>query len=302
MSETILEIRNLFKNYGNVVAIENVSFKIKKGDFFCLLGQNGAGKSTIINIISGILKSNSGMVYINNESDSQHIREKIGVVYQNNVLDAELTVKQNLMIRGSLYLKSRLDIKTRYNELVKEFDLNHLENRKYKTLSGGQKRKIELIRALFSRPEILLLDEPTTGLDPETRREVWKSILKLKTRDELTIFLTTHYLEETEDSDHIIMIHKGKIIAEGTPKDLKNKLNNNVLFLETQQIQNLIKILNDIGVSYKNDLSQFIIQFKDIIEMANIINLAKDIIENVEIRQTSMDDVFLNLIKGEQSS
>ena len=188
----IVRVENLVKSYGDVLAVNDISFSVRRGSLFAFLGPNGAGKSTTINIMTTLLDANSGKVFLNEQTDDVYFRNKIGVVFQGNVLDDDLTVKENLYYRGSLYMNDKNLVKQRYNELSNYLNLSEFENQRFKTLSGGQKRRAEIARALFSNPEILLLDEPTTGLDPETRQIVWKVIDDLKNKHGLTIFLTTH--------------------------------------------------------------------------------------------------------------
>ena len=204
----IMRVENLVKSYGDVIAVNDISFSVRRGSLFAFLGPNGAGKSTTINIMTTLLDANSGKVYLNEQTDDVYFRNKIGVVFQGNVLDNDLTVKENLVFRGSLYMNDKHLVMKRYHELREYLNFSEFENQRYKTLSGGQKRRAEIARALFSNPEILLLDEPTTGLDPETRQIVWKVIDDLKNNRGMTIFLTTHYMEEAANADHVVIINK----------------------------------------------------------------------------------------------
>ncbi|MFP4177898.1 MAG: ABC transporter ATP-binding protein, partial [Acholeplasmataceae bacterium] len=206
--DRIIRIENLVKTYGDVVAVNDISFGVERGSLFAFLGPNGAGKSTTINILTTLLKADSGRVYLNDREDPVYFRTRIGVVFQENVLDGELTVEENLLYRGALYMNDRARVWERYQQLVDYLGLNDFSHQRFRTLSGGQKRRVEIARALFSNPEILLLDEPTTGLDPETRQVVWGVIDDLRQRDRLTIFLTTHYMEEAANADHVIIIDR----------------------------------------------------------------------------------------------
>ena len=222
----IIKIDNLNKSYGSIKAVNNLSFRVKDGELFSFLGINGAGKSTTINMICGELKKDSGTILVCDkevDSDDKYIKRKIGVVFQESLLDKSLTVYDNLKIKASLYGITGNDFVKRYNELSKLFDLYEIERQTISQLSGGQKRRVDIARAIIHNPEILILDEPTTGLDPGTRKKIWKVLNSLRKNSKLTIFLTTHYMEEAVDSDYIVILDKGSIVAEGTPLELKNK-------------------------------------------------------------------------------
>ena len=224
--EEIISIKNLNKTFKEVKAVNNLSFKVKKGEFFAFLGINGAGKSTTISIMCGELTRDSGEVYIdgkNIDEQMESIKVNMGVVYQKNVLDDPLTVKDNLKFRAALYGIHGKEFEEKYEKLASLLDFADLSSRTYGKLSGGQKRRVDIARALIHDPEILILDEPTTGLDPQTRKTVWKVVNDLRKEKGLTVFLTTHYMEEVTDADYIVILNKGEIVAEGSPLELKNK-------------------------------------------------------------------------------
>jgi len=295
----IVRVENLVKSYGEVLAVNDISFTIKRGSLFAFLGPNGAGKSTTINIMTTLLDANSGKVYLNDQTDEVYFRNKIGVVFQGNVLDDFLTVKENLMYRGSLYQSKKSEVKQRYEELKEYLHLEEFENQRFNTLSGGQKRRAEIARALFSNPEILLLDEPTTGLDPETRQVVWRVIDDLKKKHGLTIFLTTHYMEEAANADHVVIIHKGKIVAQGTPAELKDEFSYDRLKIVPLNREKLLKTLNDLNRVYEKVADQYIIQVNDPQDSIGLIEILKDNIKQFEVLMGTMDDVFINVIGGE---
>ena len=223
--ENIIEINGLCKNYGDIKALNNLSFKVKEGELFAFLGINGAGKSTAINIICGSLIRDSGDVIINEfdiNENSENIKKELGVVFQNSVLDKPLSVYDNLESRAALYGILGEEFKTRLSELSEILDFKDLIKRQVGKLSGGQKRRIDIARALLNHPKILILDEPTTGLDPKTRRILWDAIAKIQKEEKMTVFLTTHYMEEAADADYVVIIDGGVKIAEGTPLELKN--------------------------------------------------------------------------------
>ena len=211
--DKILEVNHLTKKFGDLVAVNDISFYVKRGELYAFLGQNGAGKSTTIRMMITLLTKDSGTVKLNGKVDEAYIRNKIGVVFQENVLDNLLTVKENLISRGALYANNKKEVLERYQYLIDYLKLKEIENQRFKTLSGGQKRRVEIARALFANPELLILDEPTTGLDPETRQIVWHVINDLRQQKGITVFLTTHYMEEAAHADHIVIIHKGNIVV-----------------------------------------------------------------------------------------
>ncbi|VEU79937.1 ABC transporter ATP-binding protein [Haploplasma axanthum] len=302
MRENILEVKDLIKKYDKITAVDGINFSVKKGSLFAFLGPNGAGKSTTIKIITTLLKQDSGWFMINSNSDEDYIRKKIGVVFQDNVLDDFLTVKENLIYRGSLYINNKNDILIRYNQLVDKLSLKEIENQKFKDLSGGQKRRTEIARALFSSPEILLLDEPTTGLDPETRKQVWKTLNDLKEKENITIFLTTHYMEEASDADYIVIIDKGKIKVEGTPSELKNKYSFDYLKIVPNNKKELENYISNQKIVYKKIADQYIIKVDSAKQAISYIEDLKENIKQFEVIKGTLDDVFINVIGEENVS
>ena len=294
----IMRVENLFKSYNNLKAVDDVSFKIKRGSLFAFLGPNGAGKSTTISIMTKLLKADGGKVYLNEQTNDVYFRNKIGVVFQGNILDDNLTVKENLIFRGSSYIKSKKDVFKRYEELKDYLEFSDYENQRYKTLSGGQKRRAEIARALFSNPEILLLDEPTTGLDPETRQIVWNVIDDLKNNSGMTIFLTTHYMEEAANADHVVIIDKGKIVVEGTPAFLKKKYSSDLLKIVSKNKTNFENLLKGLNRDYTKIADQYIIKASDTEDVLSLINKIDNNINKFEVTKGTMDDVFINVVGG----
>lgn len=297
--DAIIRVDHLVKSYGDIKAVQDISFLVRRGSLFAFLGPNGAGKSTTINVMTTLLDADSGQVYLNERTDEAYFRQKIGVVFQGNVLDDDLTVKENLILRGALYLNSKKAVKERYDELANYLHLNEFENQRFKTLSGGQKRRAEIARALFSNPEVLLLDEPTTGLDPETRQLVWKVIEDLRTNKHMTIFLTTHYMEEAANADHVVIINKGVIVAEGTPAQLKDKYSQDRLKIVPRDKQKMRDFLDSNKRFYQKIADQFVIPVEDSQEAIKIIDLIRDNIIQFEMIQGTMDDVFIEVIGGD---
>lgn len=296
--EEILKITNVSKSFGKVKAVNNISFKVKKGEMFAYLGVNGAGKSTTISMICGTLKKDNGNIIVCGEDinkNSNYIKNKIGVVFQNSVLDQTLSVYDNLKYRASLYDITGNEFKKRFQELAKMFELNEIKNQKVKTLSGGQRRRVDIARAIIHNPEFLILDEPTTGLDPNTRKKLWNIIRNLREKNGMTVFLTTHYMEEATDADFIIIIEKGKIITEGTPLDLKNKYAKDIISIyhvEENDVKNL-------ELPYTKIRDGFKLEIENTSLATDLIIKNKEVFKDYEIIKGKMDDVFLNATGSE---
>ncbi|MDY0210807.1 MAG: ABC transporter ATP-binding protein [Acholeplasma sp.] len=298
--DIILSVSNLKKSFGDIKAVNDISFNVRRGSLFAFLGPNGAGKSTTINMISTLLEKDNGKILLNNQSDDTYFRHKIGVVFQANILDNDLTVKENLIYRGALYINDQKGVLKRYEELKSYLRLDEFENQRFKTLSGGQKRRAEIARALFSNPEILFLDEPTTGLDPETRQVVWRVIDQLRKEKGMTIFLTTHYMEEAAIADHVVIINKGVIVAEGTPTELKSKHSYDRLKIVPIDKKTLTTYLDSIKKPYFKISDEYIMQVDEATVAIDIICNQKDNIKQFEVIKGTMDDVFIEVIGSDQ--
>ena len=303
--DNIIEIKNLRKTFGEIVAVDNISFSVKKGSFFAFLGLNGAGKSTTINMICGVYKKDNGEIFIDekNIDDSfEQIKPLLGVVYQDSVLDKQLSVKDNLISRASLYGITKEQFYKKLDELDRLFKIKELLDRPLGKLSGGQRRRVDIVRAVIHSPKILILDEPTTGLDPKTRKMVWNAVDTLRKENNLTIFLTTHYMEEVSDADNVIILDKGKIVAEGTPLELKNKYTGDFISLYNIS-EDEVKTLN---LPYKKLTDCFKIEVDNTSQATNLILKHPSIFKDYEITKGKMDDVFLavtgkNLSQGENN-
>ena len=291
---TIIKIDNLTKTYGSLKAVDDLSFEIRKGELFAFLGVNGAGKSTTINIICGQLKKDEGTVIIdelNLDDNLAKIKKKIGVVFQASILDPQLTVKDNLEIKASLYGLSRKEIKSRVGELAEILDFKSYLNRPFAKLSGGQKRRIDIARALLNKPDILILDEPTTGLDPQTRKMIWAVITKLRKENNMTVLLTTHYMEEASEADYVVIIDQGKMVAHGTPLDLKNKYVGDYMLIYNVKEEDVKKL----GLPYINIPNGYKIEVNDTLEATNLIVNNRELFVDYELIKGKMDDVFLKV-------
>lgn len=297
---TIIEVDHLVKSYGENRAVDDITFNVEKGSLFAFLGTNGAGKTTTINILTTLLKPDAGRVMIGGSKlggQDQKIREEIGVVFQNGVLDDLLTVKENLLVRGSFYKLSGNRLKERINEAAKITECTEIMNMKYGKLSGGQKRRADIARALINRPEILFLDEPTTGLDPKTRRSIWNAIHRMQEQFGMTIFLTTHYMEEAANADKVTIIKRGHIIEEGTPVVLKEKYTSDVLKIYNPHAE-LCPWLEQKGISYTYNASVAEIKVNSPTEALEILKYLEEVnnLSSFEMIHGTMDDVFLNVM------
>ena len=293
-----ITVKNLSKNYDKTTAVDHISFSVKEGEFFAFLGENGAGKSTTINILCTIFEKTEGEVEVFSlklgEEDDK-IREKIGIVFQNSVLDGVLTVKENLLTRASYYGIHKEEILERLQPLMQAFELEGIWNKRYEKLSGGQRRRADIIRALLHNPKILFLDEPTTGLDPMSRKLVWEYIDYLRKEKQMTIFLTTHYMEEVRDADRVVILDKGRIVAEDTPAALKRKYTNTKLIWYAEKCGDNELVLKDMVYSYEADHYIVPLESKEKFHLSEFLYTNRNKIRDYEIVKGSMDDVFLNL-------
>lgn len=290
----IIEVKNLKKYFGNIKAVDDLSFEVEKGSLFAFLGLNGAGKSTTINIICGDLEKDSGEVFVsgkNVDSELSSIKSMLGVVYQESVLDKQLTVKDNLECRALLYGLKGCEFQERLEKIDELFKVKELLNRPVGKLSGGQRRRVDIARAILHEPQILILDEPTTGLDPQTRKMVWSAVEKLRKENEITVFLTTHYMEEVTDADNVVILDAGKIVASGSPLQLKTEYSGDYIRLYNIKEKD-VKLLN---VPYTKLPECFVIEVKSSKEATSLILKNPDIFEDYEIVKGKMDDVFLTV-------
>ena len=293
----IIEIKDLKKSFKDVNAVDGVSFNVKEGELFAFLGINGAGKSTTINVISGILQKDSGEVKIcgyDIDKDADKIKGKIGIVFQGSALDKKMSVYDNLKSRAALYGIFGQEFKTRLNELCELLDFKDILKRPLNKLSGGQKRRIDIARALFHNPQLLILDEPTTGLDPKTRKIVWQVIDKPRAECGLTVFLTTHYMEEAAEADYVVILDGGKKVAEGTPHELKNLYANDFVRFYSN-IDEAEKLLAPLGYIMKKEKQFLEVELKKTNEATEIIKKNPELFTDFEVLKGNMDNVFLKV-------
>lgn len=281
----LIETFNLTKKYGKKLALNKVNLKINRGQLVAYLGTNGAGKSTTINILIGLLKPTSGTITYAKDL-------KIGVVFQNSVLDDVLTVKDNLYLRARMY---RTFSKEWLEKLIGLIGIRSFLNQKYGTLSGGQKRRVDIARALIDHPDILFLDEPTTGLDLQTRIVIWDLLQKLQKEQGLTIFLTTHYLEEAENADQMYILENGNVLAEGSAEEIKEKYAPNRLLIRLKQGQTFSTNFKQIS---KSD-NQIEIDGLNSNQVIDLLHKFEDKIDTFEYRKGSIDDAFIKIAEKE---
>ena len=288
----IIAIDHLHKSFGSVKAVQDLSFRVKEGELFAFLGINGAGKTTTIHILCGQLSKDSGNVTLcgtNIDEDADRIKRSIGVVFQNSVLDRDLSVRDNLASRAALYGISGKDFRIRLEELSRLLNFQDLLGRPVGKLSGGQRRRIDIARALLHKPRILILDEPTTGLDPQTRSTLWRVIGDLRKTDNMTVFLTTHYMEEAADADYVVILDHGQIAAEGTPLMLKNTYTGDYITLYSQSEAQVQKL----GVPYEPIRDAFRVSVPNTATATELILEYPEVFRDYEITKGKMDDVFL---------
>ena len=288
----IIEISNLYKSFSDVKAVQDISFNVKTGELFAFLGVNGAGKSTTINIMCGQLSKDSGSIIINGsniDKEPTKIKDVLGVVFQGSVLDSALSVYDNLQSRAALYGITGEAFKARLSELSSLLDFEGFINRPLGKLSGGQRRRIDIARALLHDPKILILDEPTTGLDPQTRKLLWNVITDLRKDKGMTVFLTTHYMEEAADADYIVILDSGRISAQGTPLELKNKYTGDFITIYNAKESDILTL----GMEYEKLRDAYKLSVPSTSAATELIINHPDLFTDYEITKGKMDDVFL---------
>ncbi|MDF2999952.1 MAG: transporter related protein [Bacillota bacterium] len=296
--DKIIDVSNLCKSYGQLDAVKNLSFYVERGKLFSFLGPNGAGKSTTIDILCTLMSYNGGEVIVdglNLRRDHQAIRHRIGVVFQDGLLDSLLTVRENLTARAGFYMSDKAEIKKAVFWAAQATELGEFIDRPYGKLSGGQRRRSDIARALINTPKILFLDEPTTGLDPQTRKSIWNAIKQLRDKTGMTIFLTTHYMEEAAESDYIIVLDHGEIAAKGTPAELKTRYATDSLKLNGLNESALRQVLMDLERNFIVSFGEFTIPLSDTMEALPILEKCKAYIRSFQVLQGTMDDAFIGI-------
>ena len=299
----MIEVKDLVKDYKDIHAVRGISFSVKKGSFFAFLGENGAGKSTTINILSTRLKKTAGSVRIGThyiDEDDNAIQRDLGVVFQGNMLDDFLTARENLSMRGKLYGMKKEKISARIDTLAKQMGLTEFLDRRYGQLSGGQKRRADIARALIHEPKLLILDEPTTGLDPKTRQSVWQTIKSLSQETGLTVFLTTHYMEEASEADYIVIIDAGVIKAEGSPQMLRSAYSTDRLVMMPKDRQRLIEALRRMKKPFDESKETVMVELAHSMAAMDILTEQQAHISEFEVIRGNMDDVFIRVLSDNQ--
>ena len=281
----MIEVKNLVKKYGNHLAVNNIHLQFEKGTFNAILGPNGAGKSTTISMLIGLKQPTKGEIIYEPGA-------KIGMVFQTSVLDEMLTVRENLAIRARQYKGLKPN---RVSDLIGRLGLSAFQKQRYGTLSGGQKRRVDIARALLHSPDLLFLDEPTTGLDIQTRKSIWDLLYQLQREEGMTVVLTTHYLDEADEADQIYIVDHGKVIAQGSALDIKSRYAKNILKIRFKEIQQ-IESLKTSGMSVEQQSQlEYVFQPESEREAIDYLAQVRDRIAHFEFRPGTMDDAFIAL-------
>lgn len=300
MADMVIQVKGLKKYFGDIKAVDNISFEVGQGELFGFLGINGAGKSTTINMLCTVFPPTEGEITVcgfKAGRENGQIRKQIGVVYQNNCLDGRLTVKENLFTRGALYEKNSRKLAENISRTCEILELTDVYGRRFAKLSGGQKRRCEIARALVNTPQVMFLDEPTTGLDPATRKKVWQCLDRLRKEEKMTIFLTTHYMEEAAKASHIAIIDGGVLKEYGTPFSLKENYAKDQLKLipKRERADELAGYLAGKKTKFRKREEFLVVDLSESMAALPVLNEVKEWIGGFEVVQGSMDDVFLNV-------
>lgn len=293
---SIIKVENFSKKYGDFKAVDNISFTVEEGSIFAFLGPNGAGKTTTINTLCTILDKTEGNIEINGHDVSKEkglVRKDIGIVFQDSTLDEKLTVEENLKYHCSFYKVPKTEIQERIDFALNLVDLKEWKKAIVGGLSGGMKRRVEIARGLVHYPKVLFLDEPTTGLDPQTRANVWEYIQKLQKQKNITIFLTTHYMDEAEVCSKVVIMDHGKIIAHDTPENLKRRYTSTEVEVNYTKSDKLEKILKEQNIPYKMEENKIMFRTKDSSVALNILSVCKETITDFEVKKGTLNEVFL---------
>jgi multidrug/hemolysin transport system ATP-binding protein len=292
----IIEVAGLKKSYGAVQAVKGIDFYVEAGKIFAFLGPNGAGKSTTIDIICTFLKADAGTIEVDGNllgRDDNAIRQSIGAVFQDGLLDPLLTVQENLRIRAGFYGLRGKQLEKTIREIAERVGIFEILKRPYGNLSGGQRRRCDIARALVNTPKILFLDEPTTGLDPQTRKSVWETITKLQRDAGMTIFLTTHYMEEAAEADFVIVIDDGNIVAKGTPSDLKERFTSDKLTMISKEPEALAARLTQAGLVPEVVADRVTLRVANTLAALPLLETYKESITGFTVTTGTMDDAFI---------
>lgn len=294
----IIDVKNFTKKYGNFTAVNDISFQVEEGTVFAFLGPNGAGKSTTINTLCTIFEKTSGTLLIDGKdvtTKKSEVRSTIGVVFQDSTLDAKMTIDENLKMHCVFYNIPKKEVEERIQFVLKLVDLLAERRKLVGALSGGMKRRVEIARGLIHYPKVLFLDEPTTGLDPQTRAHIWEYIIKLQKERNITIFLTTHYMEEAEICNKIAIMDGGVIVAHDTPYNLKKEYTKDKAYITTAKEKELEQLLEQFNLEYVKKLGYYKVDAENKHDLLQVLSIQKDVITDIEIKKGTFNDVFLEI-------
>ena len=295
---SIIEVKNFTKKYGDFIAVNDISFQVEEGSIFAFLGPNGAGKSTTINTLCTIFEKTSGVLLIDGKdvtTQKSEVRSTIGVVFQDSTLDSKMTIDENLKMHCVFYNIPKKEVEERIQFVLKLVDLLDERKKLVSALSGGMKRRVEIARGLIHYPKVLFLDEPTTGLDPQTRAHIWEYIIKLQKEKNITIFLTTHYMEEAEICNKIAIIDNGRIVAHDTPYALKKEFTRDKAYITTKNEEGLEQLLAQYELNYVKKEGYYRVEAEKLDCLLQVLSLHKEEISNIEIKKGTFNDVFLEI-------
>jgi ABC-2 type transport system ATP-binding protein len=295
---SIIEVKNFTKKYGDFIAVNDISFQVEEGSIFAFLGPNGAGKSTTINTLCTIFEKTSGVLLIDGKdvtTQKSEVRSTIGVVFQDSTLDTKMTIDENLKMHCIFYNIPKKEVEERIQFVLKLVDLLDERKKLVSALSGGMKRRVEIARGLIHYPKVLFLDEPTTGLDPQTRAHIWEYIIKLQKEKNITIFLTTHYMEEAEICNKIAIIDNGRIVAHDTPYALKKEFTRDKAYITTKNEEGLEQLLAQYELNYVKKEGYYRVEAEKLDCLLQVLSLHKEEISNIEIKKGTFNDVFLEI-------
>lgn len=295
---SIIEVKNFTKRYGKFLAVNDISFEVEEGSVFAFLGPNGAGKSTTINTLCTIFEKTSGTLLIDGKEVSKQkneVRKAIGIVFQESTLDTKMTVEENLKMHCVFYQVPKNEVEERIQFVLNLVDLLDWRKSVVGSLSGGMKRRVEIARGLIHYPKVLFLDEPTTGLDPQTRSHIWEYIVKLQKERNITIFLTTHYMDEAEICSKVAIMDGGVIIANDTPYELKKQYTKDKAYINTEKPEELEKVLTQYNLKFNKKKTHYSVEAESIPNLLQVLSSQKDVITDLEIKKGTLNDVFLNI-------
>lgn len=295
-----ISVRNLRKSYGGLEAVKGISFDVPEGSFFAFLGPNGAGKSTTISIVCSLLDFDSGEVEVFGRPVSDpSVKAEMGVVFQDPMMDSRLTVRENLTLRGGLYGLSGDRLRDSVDRAIGVSDSAEFADRRYGTLSGGQRRRADIARALVHGPRLLLLDEPTSGLDPQTRRHIWETVTRLRDEEGMTVLLTTHYMEEAAGADDVVIINHGEIAARGSPATLRERYCSDRMVIVPVDMGASMAVLDSMGVGFTVRADTIEVPLARTVDAVPLIARLDGMMESLEVLTGTLDDAFIR-ITGEE--